>query len=149
MMLELMLENDFANTNVLDMGCGTGILAIMASKLGAAKITAIDNDPVCCDSTNENARLNHVSNITVLCGSKEAIPNEKFDIILANINRNILLDQMNCYSETLKPGGEIFFSGFYEPDLELIKAESRIRGLTYKNQKKNKDWVASKFIKLN
>ncbi|MDB5133149.1 MAG: prmA [Mucilaginibacter sp.] len=149
MMLELMLESDFANKNVLDMGCGTGILAIMASKLGGAKITAIDNDPVCYDSTIENARLNHVSNIKVLCGSKETIPGEKFDIILANINRNILLDQVQRYSEALKLGGEIFFSGFYEPDLELITAESRIRGLTYKNHKKNKDWVASKFIKLN
>src|SRR6201996_736041 len=75
MMLELMLENDFAGKKVLDMGCGTGILAIMAAKLGATEITAIDYDPVCYDSTFENAALNNISNITVFCGSKEAIPN--------------------------------------------------------------------------
>src|ERR1700712_3291975 len=74
MMLELMLENDFAGKKVLDMGCGTGILAIMAAKLGATDITAIDYDPVCCESTIENTQLNDISNVQALCGSKEVIP---------------------------------------------------------------------------
>jgi len=126
MMLELILENDFTNKKVLDMGCGTGILAIMASKLGATAITAIDYDPVCYASTIENAQLNSVENITALCGSKEVIPDEIFDIILANINRNILIDQMERYSEVLKTDGEIYFSGFYEtPDLDIITEEAR------------------------
>lgn len=149
MMLEWMLETDFTGKNVLDMGCGTGILAIMAAKLGAADITAIDNDPVCFESTIENAQLNGNNNIRVICGSKEAIPNEKFDIILANINRNILLDQLERYSGALKTGGEIYLSGFFEKDLELITVECRKHDLKYKNFKKNKDWVAVKFIKLN
>jgi ribosomal protein L11 methyltransferase len=148
MMLELMLENNFTGKKVLDMGCGTGILAIMASKLGATSITAIDYDLVCYESAVENAQLNHIENITALCGSKEAIPNEQFDTILANINRNILLDQMQRYSEVLKPGGEIYFSGFYEsPDLGIIRDEAGKYGLKYISHKKDKDWVAAKFLK--
>jgi len=83
MMLELMLENDFEDKKVLDMGCGTGILAIMASKLKGTIITAIDYDPICFESTIENAQLNRIDNIGAICGSKEAIPDEEFDIILA------------------------------------------------------------------
>ncbi|RYZ95184.1 MAG: methyltransferase domain-containing protein, partial [Sphingobacteriaceae bacterium] len=132
---------------VLDMGCGTGILAIMASKLDALAITAIDYDPVCYDSTLENAILNNVSNIAALCGSKEVIPNEQYDIILANINRNILIDQMERYSEVLKADGEIYFSGFYEdPDLDIITDEARKYGLKYITHKKQQDWVAVKFV---
>jgi ribosomal protein L11 methyltransferase len=148
MMLQLILENDFAGKKVLDMGCGTGILAIMAAKLGAANIVAIDYDPVCYDSTIENSQLNNITNITALCGSKEAIPAEQYDTILANINRNILIDQMARYAEALKPDGEIYFSGFYEtPDLDIITEEARRYGLKYIIHKKDKEWVAAKFVK--
>ena len=148
MMMDLMLDADFSEKKVLDMGCGTGILAILASKLGAKDITAIDYDPVCYDSTIENSALNGIVNIKAVCGSKEVIPDAQYDIILANINRNILLDQMERYSEVLKGGGEIYFSGFYEsPDLDIIKEEAAQYGLTYINHKKTKDWVAAKFIK--
>ncbi|HTH81910.1 MAG TPA: 50S ribosomal protein L11 methyltransferase [Mucilaginibacter sp.] len=148
MMLQLMLENDFAGKKILDMGCGTGILAIMAAKLGAAAITAIDYDPVCYDSTIENAQLNHIDNINAICGSKEVIPDEQYDIILANINRNILIDQMASYAKVLKPEGEIYFSGFYEsPDLDIITDEARKYGLKYIIHKKDKEWVAAKFVK--
>ena len=148
MVLSLMLEYDFAGKDVLDMGCGTGILAIMAAKLDAKNITAIDYDPVCYESTVENAQLNKVNNITALCGSKEAIPDEQYDTILANINRNILIDQMERYAEVLKPGGEIYFSGFYEtPDLEIITSEAAKYGLTYTRHKRDKDWVAARFVK--
>ena len=146
MMMDLMVDADLAGKKVLDMGCGTGILAILASKLGAADITAIDYDPVCYESTIENSTLNGISNIEALCGSKEVIPDEQFDIILANINRNILLDQMERYSDVLKLGGEIYFSGFYEsPDLDIIKAEAAKYGLRYVSHNKTKDWVAAKF----
>jgi ribosomal protein L11 methyltransferase len=148
MMLELMLENEFSAKNVLDMGCGTGILAIMASKLGADKVTAIDYDIVCFESTLENAQLNNIDNITAICGSKEVIPDEHYDTILANINRNILLDQIQRYSEVLKPEGELYLSGFYEqPDLDIIMDEARKYGLKYIIHKNNNDWVAAKFIK--
>ena len=146
MMMDLMLDADFSDKKVLDMGCGTGILAILAGKLGAKDITAIDYDPVCYESTIENSALNNIDVIKALCGSKEAIPDEQYDIILANINRNILLDQMNCYSGVLKPGGQIYFSGFYEsPDLDIIKEEAAKYGLKYISHKKTKDWVAAKF----
>ncbi len=149
MMMALMLDADFSGKKVLDMGCGTGILAILASKLGADNITAIDYDPVCYESTIENAALNGINIIKAICGSKEVIPDEKFDIILANINRNILLDQMSRYSEALKSGGEIYFSGFYEsPDLDIIKEEAAKCGLKYINHKKTKEWVAAKFINI-
>ncbi|MFD0749607.1 50S ribosomal protein L11 methyltransferase [Mucilaginibacter calamicampi] len=148
MILQLMLDEDFTGKKVLDMGCGTGILAIMAAKLNAGNITAIDYDPVCYESTIENAQLNGITSIKALCGSKEAIPAEQFDIILANINRNILLDQMDSYAAVLKPAGTIFFSGFYEtPDLEIITQAANQVGLTYISHKKDKDWVAAKFVK--
>ncbi|MCD8739187.1 50S ribosomal protein L11 methyltransferase [Mucilaginibacter roseus] len=148
MMLELMLDEDFAGKQVLDMGCGTGILAIMASKLGAGNVTAIDYDPVCYDSTLENATLNKANNITALCGSKEAIPDALYDVILANINRNILLDQMARYAEILMPNGVIFFSGFYEtPDLDIIKEAAATYNLVYDRHLERKDWVAARFVK--
>jgi ribosomal protein L11 methyltransferase len=148
MMLGLMLENEFAGRKVLDMGCGTGILAIMAAKLGADDITAIDYDPVCYESAIENSALNNIGNIKPLCGSKEVIPDEQYDSILANINRNILIDQMQRYAEVLKTDGEIYFSGFYEsPDLDIITDEARKYGLKYITHKKDKEWVAAKFIK--
>jgi len=148
MMLEMLLENDMTGKKVLDMGCGTGILAIMASKSGAAAVTAIDYDPVCFESTIENSQLNKIFNVQTLNGSKEAIPAELFDVILANINRNILLDQLKRYSEVLKPDGELYMSGFYEtPDLDLIMDEARKYGIKYIIHKINNGWVAAKFIK--
>ena len=149
MMMESMLDTDFNGKKVLDMGCGTGILAILAEKLGATDIVAVDNDLACYDSTLENARLNNCQHIRVFCGSKEAIPIEQYDIILANINRNILLDQIDRYAWVLKSGGELYLSGFYEhPDLEVIKIEAAHYNLTYFDHHKAKDWVAAKFVKL-
>jgi len=148
MMMDMMLDTDFKGKKVLDMGCGTGILAILAEKLGAADLAAVDIDLACYDSTLENAGLNQCEHIRVFCGSKEAIPIEQFDIIFANINRNILIDQMDRYAWVLKPGGEIYFSGFYEsPDLDIIKEEAAKYGLNYVSHQKNKDWVAAKFSK--
>lgn len=146
LMMKLMMETDFRNKKVLDMGCGTGILAILASYLNADEITAIDYDQICFDSTLENASLNKVNNILPLCGSKEVIPGTKFDIILANINRNILMDQIERYTEVLSPGGTIFFSGFYEDtDLDIITTKSNAYGLKYLFHEKKDKWVAAKF----
>jgi ribosomal protein L11 methyltransferase len=145
-MMDLMLSANLKDKSVLDMGCGTAILAILASKLGAKTVTAIDYDPVCYDSTIENSALNNIHNIIPLCGSKEVIPDEQYDVILANINRNILLDQMQRYGEVLKPGGEIYFSGFYEsPDLDIIRKEAAKYGMTYVSHVKMKEWVAARF----
>ena len=145
-MMELMMAENFEETNVLDMGCGTGILAILASKLGANRVVAIDYDPICYDSTIENSTLNAISNIEALCGSKETIPNQKFDIILANINRNILLDQLASYASVLTEKGMIFLSGFYENvDLGMLIEKAESSGLKFVTHQKSNDWVAAKF----
>lgn len=150
MMMLYIMETDLQDKVVLDMGAGTGILGILASKRGAKSVVAIDNDDVCYLSAIENAALNGIANLTSLCGSKEAIPSEQFDVILANINRNILLDQIESYASVLKDEGEIFFSGFYEnPDLELIKAHCEQFKLHYVDHKKINDWVAAMFVKQN
>jgi ribosomal protein L11 methyltransferase len=141
-----MLEEDLKGLKVLDMGCGTGILAILASMLGAHDVMAIDYDPVCFASTEENSRLNDRSNIRVACGSKEAIPEETFNFILANINRNILLDQLETYVKALERDGTLLMSGFYEdPDLEIIKNAAADHGLKYAGHLTRQNWVAAKF----
>jgi ribosomal protein L11 methyltransferase len=148
MMMQYVLETDFEGKTVLDMGAGTAILGILAAKKGAKEVIAIDYDEICYESAIENAKLNGVDHLKSICGSKEAIPEQKFDVILANINRNILLDQIHRYAEVLKTNGEIFFSGFYEtPDLEMIKEECTKHQLFYIDHKKLGDWVASKFVK--
>ncbi len=147
LMMEFMLETDFSDKRVLDMGCGTGILAILASKLGAKDVLAIDYDEVCYSSTIENSELNNISNIKALMGSKEVIPDRKFDVILANINRNILIDQLDTYSNVASPGSYLFLSGFYEdPDLSILKEKCRSLGFNYLNHKELNNWVAAKFI---
>lgn len=148
MMMQYILETDVKDKVVLDMGAGTGILGILAAKKGAKEIVAIDNDEVCYRSAIENAALNHITNLTSLCGSKETIPTVAFDLILANINRNILLDQIASYAAVLKNKGTILFSGFYEqPDLEMIKTHCADFKLVYVDHKKIGDWVAAQFLK--
>ncbi|MEJ2882020.1 50S ribosomal protein L11 methyltransferase [Pedobacter sp. GR22-6] len=148
MMMQYVLLSDLEGKTVLDMGCGTGILAILASKKGAKELVAIDYDEVCYLSTIENSALNGISNITALCGGKEIIPETTFDVILANINRNILLDQISDYAGRLESAGSIYFSGFYEhPDLEMITAECNKHRISYIGHSKIGDWVAAHFKK--
>jgi len=149
MMMQYILEADLAGKSVLDMGCGTGILAILAAKRGATALVAIDYDEVCYLSTLENTALNDVKHIEAICGGKEVIPATSFEVILANINRNILLDQIPAYAQVLTSGGHIFFSGFYEsPDLDMIKEACEKLGIVYKDHQKIGDWVAAQFIKI-
>jgi ribosomal protein L11 methyltransferase len=149
MMMEFILEENFAEKKVLDMGAGTGILAILAAKRGAAEITAIDYDPICYDSILENTRLNNTPVKAAFCGSKEAIPNERFDILLANINRNILLDQMDKYAESVETGGELYISGFYKEDVEILKQKANSLNFSYAKLKILDNWCAIKFLKQN
>ena len=145
-----MLEEDISGKEDLDMGCGTGILAILASKLGAKEVLAIDYDEICYESTIENSELNKTDNIKALHGSREVIPDHKFDIILANINRNILLDQLDRYAEVSVPGGLLFLSGFYEePDLAILRRKCESLGYKYLQHKELNDWVAAKFISIS
>ena len=147
-LLSFILENDFNAKEVLDMGCGTGILAILASKRGAKQLLAVDYDPICVDSVIENVQLNDVDNIAAKLGSKEAIEGLTFDTILANINRNILLDQLETYSTCLANGGELYLSGFYDgEDLEILKQKADSVGFQYVENKVLDNWCAAKFTK--
>lgn len=147
MMMEFIMEEDFGDKRVLDMGAGTGILAILAYKLGATDITAIDYDPICYDSMIENSRLNHTPFNQILCGSKDVIPEKEFDIVLANINRNILLDQFDRYSEVLSPGGELYISGFYDTDLDSLIDKASALNLSFVKKKLLDNWCSAKFLK--
>lgn len=149
MMLSFILENDFEGKRVLDMGCGTGILAILAAKKGAKELVAIDFDPICVDSVRENMLLNGVDHVEERLGSSEAIlPDEQFDNILANINRNILLDQLDVYAQVLVSGGELYLSGFYvKDDLAVIQAKCAGLSLIFKEHKEKDSWCAARFVK--
>lgn len=148
MMLSYIGTNDFVGKKVLDMGCGTGILAILAAMRGATSVLAIDFDPICVESVLENTALNKVHNIEARLGSKEAIGDEKFDSILANINRNILLDQLDVYATALNPGGELYLSGFYEDqDLGILKDKCESVNIFFKENKMIDNWCAAKFVK--
>lgn len=148
LMMELLLEEEVNGKKVLDMGCGTGILGILALKLGAKSVVAIDNDPVCTDSAIENAKLNGTENITVICGDSSTIPENQFDLVIANINRNILLDQLAHYSKAVSQNGILFMSGFYEgEDLEMLTKKADSLGLKYLNHKSRDRWAAARFIR--
>lgn len=133
---------------VLDMGCGTGILSIMAAKTGAEKVLGIDIDEWAFNNAMENIQNNHLNNIVIKIGDATLLKNEKkFDFILANINRNILLNDMHFYNEHLNTYGYLIMSGFYLKDLPLIREKSETLGLIYKNYLEEKEWVAVSFYK--
>ena len=145
-MLEQLLKEDLKNKSVLDMGCGTGVLAVLSEKLGAKHIQAIDIDNWCFVNTLENQERNNCHKITVKEGSHEQIEGH-FDVILANINRNILLDQIPVYVEHSNSNAIFLLSGFYEEDLNPINELCKQQGLKYvKHQLKN-DWVCAKYVK--
>lgn len=115
-MIALMRRLDFKEKSVLDMGCGTGVLAILAEKLGAQSALAIDNDPWCEENARENARRNQSTRLEVKLGGSEQIGTGPFEIVLANINRNILLEQIPAYSACASPRADLLLSGFYPED---------------------------------
>jgi len=149
MMLEYIMEENMEGKNVLDMGCGTGILGILASMKGAAKITAIDIDEWSFKGANENAVLNNIANIEVKLGDVSLLGNEKYDIILANIQRNVLLTDLPAYSKCLSKNGKIFLSGFYTEDIPSIKTKAEETGLKDNDFKTKNNWVAYVFLKIS
>ena len=144
--IQLMLETDFQGKTVLDMGSGTAVLAILAKKLGAARTVAIDNDEWAYRNAFTNTELNGVSDIEIILGDASSIQGS-FDVVLANINRNILLRDMHFYVAAMRPDAHIFFSGFYSEDLESIKAEAERLGLHYRRHLSRNNWVAAEFVK--
>jgi ribosomal protein L11 methyltransferase len=146
MMLQHILKNDFANKSVLDMGCGTAVLAILAEMKGASKLEAIDIDPWCFENSEENVARNNCKNIAVELGDASLLDGRKYDVIIANINRNILWHDMACYRKCLDAGGELYLSGFYKEDLPIITACCNTLGFTFVDNKERNNWIAAKFV---
>jgi ribosomal protein L11 methyltransferase len=142
MMISLILHTDWQNKVFLDMGCGTGVLAVLASKMGGKNGLAIDNDTWAYENTKENLRRNMVSNVTAFLGDEQLIEGHTFDVILANINRNILLQQIPSYLKALKPGGKIFMSGFYEEDVPVLLEAFDESGLKLLEKRTLNNWSA-------
>lgn len=133
---------------VLDMGCGTGILSIMAAKAGAAHVTGIDIDEWAFANATENIRSNRINSAEIKIGDAGLLTGEeKFDFILANINRNILLADMHRYTPCLAAHGFLILSGFYMQDLPMIRKEAERSGLSYRQHKTEENWVAVTFYK--
>ena len=148
LMIENQLDIDHRGLRVLDMGCGTGILAIMAEKLGARQVLAVDVEPWTVENAADNAAENQCRTIECRLGGAEVLAGEAFfDLILANINRNVLLEDMHVYADLLPSGKCILFSGFYEEDLDKIKNEATRQDLIYQRHRTLRSWVSAIFVK--
>jgi len=146
-MIQLLLDEDVEGKAVLDMGCGTAILAILAKMKNAATVHAIDNDEWAYNNSVENVQRNNFTEIIVEQGDAALLKDRTFDVILANINKNILLADMEIYANSMPSGAIIMFSGFYKNDLEDIKSRALMCGLQYIMHIYKNDWVAAKFLK--
>lgn len=146
MMLQQVLKHNFESKRVLDMGCGTGVLAIMTEKKGAAQIDAIDNDTWCYENSLENVARNQCKNIKVWHGDATLLKPNKYDVILANINRNILLRDLPIYAQTLQKKGVLFLSGFYNSDLAEITKKCEALGLSFEKNLEMGEWVSAKYV---
>ena len=142
-----LLEADLQGKSVLDMGCGTSILAILASMRGADPITAIDIDDWCVNNSRDNIALNGIENITVEWGDANLLKGRApFDVIIANINRNILLADMAQYAACMHPGSELFMSGFYIQDIPVIQEKAESLGMEFIHHREKNNWAAVKFF---
>jgi ribosomal protein L11 methyltransferase len=148
LVMKAMFGIDFGNKTVLDMGSGTGILAILAEKLNCEKAVAIDIDEWAFQNTIDNIELNGCKKIEVLEGGAELLTEtDKYELVLANINRNILVNDMKYYVSSMKKGGIIYMSGFYTSDVSIIQEEANKQGLTFVNVAEREGWVLTQFVK--
>ena len=147
MMIQHILKNDFEGKSVLDMGCGTAVLAILAEMKGAKPLDAIDIDNWCYLNSLENVERNNCKHISVYEGEAALLKDKKYDTIIANINRNILLNDIATYSKCLDAKGTLFLSGFYQEDIPMIEKECNDNQLILKDTLTRNNWVALKFEK--
>ena len=146
LMIENQLTLDHQDKRVLDMGCGTGILAIMAAELGAKDIVGVEIEDWTVENARENAELNGYASIEIRLGGAETIAGDQpYDIILANINRNVLLEDMPAYKAVLKPQGYLLLSGFYTEDLPMIQERAAALGLNHLSHRVKNNWVSAIF----
>ena len=149
LMVEAMLTLDLKDKRVLDMGSGTGVLAIVAAKLGAESVLAVEIDDMAEESVRENIVLNEVCDrVESVWGDAKAIEGRKFDIVLANINRNILLADMKAYGATLSAGGVLVISGFLEEDVASLTRKAKSLGMKKIQHRKCEEWQAVEFLKI-
>ncbi len=147
-MLSYLNEEDLTGKDVLDMGCGTAVLAIFSVMKGAAKAEAIDNDEWAYANSIENVVRNKKEEfIRVRLGDASLLKDKEFDVIIANINRNILLNDMHIYAQSLRKNGVLLMSGFYEPDMDVIRKEAEKHGLIFSSYKEKNHWAGTRFIK--
>ncbi|HET8734983.1 MAG TPA: 50S ribosomal protein L11 methyltransferase [Pricia sp.] len=146
MMLQFVLEHHVGGKSVLDMGSGTGVLAILAAMKGAAYIDAIDIDPWCYRNAEENVVRNHCGHINVLEGDSSLLGARKYDLILANINRNILLRDIPVFARSLTENGTLIMSGFYGRDVPVISKKCGESGLHVQKKRERNQWVALKYV---
>lgn len=147
LMIETVLETNIRGRKVLDMGCGTGVLAILAYKMGAARVVAVDNDEWAFTNTLENSARNNTGEIIVIQGDASAVKEDDFDVILANINRNVLLEDIPGYQAMLARGGVLILSGFYTEDLQAIVGKTGSLGLQNTNFRELNKWVVATFTR--
>jgi ribosomal protein L11 methyltransferase len=147
MMVQHLIDLDLENKSTLDMGCGTGILAIFAEMKGAIPIDAIDIDNWCYENSIENVERNNCKHISVFEGDSSLLINKKYDLIIANINRNILLADMQTFTNCINENGILLLSGFYEDDIPVIDAEVSKYQLKLEKVIERNNWVALKYIK--
>ena len=147
MMVQHLLALDLKNKKVLDMGCGTGILAIFAEMKGAQPTDAIDIDSWCYQNSLENVQRNGCKHITVLEGDSSLLKGKEYDVVIANINRNILLSDMKIYTDCLREKGVLLLSGFYKEDISIIESEVIKHGLVLDKMIQKNNWVALKYMK--
>ena len=146
MMIQHILKNDFKNKSVLDMGCGTGVLAILAEKVGANELDAIDIDNWCYVNSLENVERNNCEKVSVYEGDVKLLDGNNYDIIIANINRNILLVDIPRYTKCLNKNGTLFLSGFYKEDIQMIESKCNEDMLKLEEIIERGQWVSLKFI---
>ena len=147
LMLQAILDTDLRGKQVLDMGCGTAVLAILASMRGAKNVTAIDIDDWCVENAKDNLKINSIENVEVLLGDARLLKDRHFDVILANINRNILLQDMPIYVASLNCNGCLYISGFYEQDTQILREKAEALGLKFSDFQTKDNWCRLMFTK--